>query len=467
MMLAADELASIFHFPSSHLAVPKVKSLKAKSASPPANLPGTGVVLGFNLYRGQEQVVRLQKEDRHQHLYMIGQTGTGKSTLIQEIAKQDIESGQGVGALDPHGDLIEAILRLIPQSRAEDVILLDPSDVERPIGLNMLEYDPKYPEQKTFIINELINIFDKLYDLKLTGGPIFEQYTRNALQLLMDDPDEPATLMEVPRVLSDSAYRQRLLDKCKNIVVKNFWEKEAAKAEGEAALKNLVPYITSKFNVFIANDYMRPIIGQAKSSFNFREILDQKKILLVNLSKGKLGEINSSLLGLIVVGKILLASLSRADIPLARRQDFYLFIDEFQNFTTESIITILSEARKYRLDLTLAHQFIGQLTEKIRQAVFGNVGSMVSFRVGVEDAEVLVKQFEPVFDKNDLINIDNFNAYIKLIVNGQTAPPFNIKIYPPSAGEEKESQSLRQLSSLKYGRPRAEVEEEISRRLKA
>ncbi|PJA64201.1 MAG: hypothetical protein CO159_04235 [Candidatus Portnoybacteria bacterium CG_4_9_14_3_um_filter_40_10] len=464
MILNSEELTSIFHLPVTPLGAPQLKSVKAKQASAPMNLPKEGLILGKNIFRGQESDIRIQLDDRRRHLYFIGQTGTGKSSALGSLIAQDILSGQGVGVIDPHGDLVEKILGLVSPNRAEDVVLIDPSDMERPVGLNMLEYDLRYPEQKTFIVNELINIFDKLYDLKTTGGPIFEQYTRNALLLLMDDPAEPATLMEVPKVLADKAFRARLLQKCQNPVVKDFWEKEAEKAGGEAALQNIVPYITSKFNVFIANDYMRPIIGQVKSTINYREVIDNKKILLVNLSKGRLGDINSNLLGMINIGKLLMAAFSRIDVPEEQRQDFFLYIDEFQNFATESIATILSEARKYRLNLTIAHQFIGQLTDKIKDAVFGNIGSMIAMRVGAEDAEFLVKQFEPVFDKNDLINIDNFNGYVKLLINGATSLPFNVKFYPPTKGDLELAKSLKQLSRLKYGREKNSVEAEILER---
>ena len=464
MILNSEELTSIFHLPVTPLGAPQLKSVKAKQASAPMNLPKEGLILGKNIFRGQESDIRIQLDDRRRHLYFIGQTGTGKSSALGSLIAQDILSGQGVGVIDPHGDLVEKILGLVSPNRAEDVVLIDPSDMERPVGLNMLEYDLRYPEQKTFIVNELINIFDKLYDLKTTGGPIFEQYTRNALLLLMDDSATQATLMEVPKVLADKAFRARLLQKCKNPVVKDFWEKEAEKAGGEAALQNIVPYITSKFNVFIANDYMRPIIGQVKSTINYREVIDNKKILLVNLSKGRLGDINSNLLGMINIGKLLMAAFSRIDVPEEQRQDFFLYIDEFQNFATESIATILSEARKYRLNLTIAHQFIGQLTDKIKDAVFGNIGSMIAMRVGAEDAEFLVKQFEPVFDKNDLINIDNFNGYVKLLINGATSLPFNVKFYPPTKGDLELAKSLKQLSRLKYGREKNSVEAEILER---
>jgi len=464
MILNSEELTSIFHLPVTPLGAPQLKSVKAKQASAPMNLPKEGLILGKNIFRGQESDIRIQLDDRRRHLYFIGQTGTGKSSALGSLIAQDILSGQGVGVIDPHGDLVEKILGLVSPNRAEDVVLIDPSDMERPVGLNMLEYDLRYPEQKTFIVNELINIFDKLYDLKTTGGPIFEQYTRNALLLLMDDSATQATLMEVPKVLADKTFRTSLLVKCQNPVVKDFWEKEAEKAGGEAALQNIVPYITSKFNVFIANDYMRPIIGQVKSTINYREVIDNKKILLVNLSKGRLGDINSNLLGMINIGKLLMAAFSRIDVPEEQRQDFFLYIDEFQNFATESIATILSEARKYRLNLTIAHQFIGQLTDKIKDAVFGNIGSMIAMRVGAEDAEFLVKQFEPVFDKNDLINIDNFNGYVKLLINGATSLPFNVKFYPPTKGDLELAKSLKQLSRLKYGREKNSVEAEILER---
>lgn len=463
-ILSVEELASLFHFPTTEMETPKVKFIKAKQSAAPANSPKEGLIIGRNIFRGEETVIKMQREDRRRHLYIIGQTGTGKTNLMKSMIPQDIQNGEGVGIVDPHGEFTEYALGVVPKERAEDVIYFNPADMERPMGLNMLEYDPNYPEQKTFIVNELMAIFDKLYDMKATGGPMFEQYTRNALQLLMDDPNEGATLMEVPRVLADAVYRKRLLAKCQNMVIKDFWEKEAEKAGGDAALANIVPYITSKFSVFIANDFMRPIIGQSKSSINFRDVLDGKKILLVNLSKGRLGEVNSNLLGLIVVGKLSMAAFSRIDMAEELRSDFYLYIDEFQNFATDSISTILSESRKYRLCLTLAHQFIKQLPEKISSAVFGNVGSMLAMRVGADDADFLVKQFTPTFDQNDLINIDNFNAYAKLIVNNLTAKPFNIAVYPAPKCNEEIKEALKELSRLKYGRDRELVEREIKSR---
>ena len=463
-LLSSEELSTIFHFPREEILAPQIKTAKSKVAPAPVNLPGEGLILGENIYRSVRTLVKIKKDDRRRHLYIIGQTGTGKSGFLQEMVRQDIAKGNGVALLDPHGDLFEQTLKNIPRERVQDVILFDPSDLERPVGLNMLQYNPQYPEQKTFIVNELINIFDKLYNLKETGGPIFEQYTRNALQLLMDDPQEEVTLLDVPRVLADARYRRYLLDKCQNVLVKEFWEKEAEKAGGEAALQNIVPYITSKFDVFISNDYVRPIIGQPKNSFSFREAMDRKKILLVNLSKGRLGEINSRLLGMIIVGKVLMAALSRVDLPEKERNDFYLYLDEFQNITTESIAIILSEARKYRLNLTIAHQFIGQLADDIKKAVFGNVGSTAVFRVGAEDAEFLVKEFQPIFSQRDLMNLDNFNAYLKMIIDGQTTPSFSMRTFPPKMTHPENASIARQFSRLTYGNDRKLIEDEIRRR---
>lgn len=466
MILNTEELTSLYHFPIHTTETPQIKWLKAKPAPAPMNMSKEGVILGKNTYRGIETVVKMDQDARRRHLYIIGQTGTGKSSIMKNMMEQDIKEGKGLCVIDPHGELIEHVIKYIPKERVDDVILFDPSDTERPLALNMLEYDQNIPEQKTFVVNEMIAIFDKLYDLKATGGPMFEQYMRNAMLLVMDDPESGSTLLEIPRVLADNDFRNYKLSKCKSELVVHFWRKEAEKAGGEASLANMVPYITSKLGVFLSNDIMRPIIAQEHSAFNFREIMDNKKILFLNLAKGKLGDINSNLLGMIVVGKLLMAALGRVDIPDSQRNDFYLYIDEFQNVTTNSIATILSEARKYRLDLIIAHQFIGQLEEKIRDAVFGNVGSMACFRVGATDAEFLVKQFAPVFSEQDLIAIDNYNSYMKLLVAGQTTKPFNIATYLPSEGDIKIVAAIKELSRLKYGRDRAVIEQEISKKYK-
>ncbi len=466
VLLNSEELASVFHFPTPYLETKKIKFLKSKTAPAPSNLPKDGILVGTNIYRGVKTPVRIAPEDRLRHLYIIGQTGTGKSVSLKNMIQQDIEAGHGVCFIDPHGEDLEDILTRIPQERMEDVIVFDPSDIQRPMGINMLEYDQNNPEQKSFIINEMITIFDKLYDLKATGGPMFEHYLRNALLLIMSDPDTGSTLMEVPRVFSDKEFRHMKLSRTTDPLVKNFWLLEAEKAGGEASLANLVPYITSKFNVFLANEFVRPIVAQQKSSINFREIMDSKKIFLVNLSKGKIGDINSNLLGLIVVGKLTMAALSRGDIPKEKRHPFYLYIDEFQNFATDSISVIFSEARKYKLSLTVAHQFIAQLPDNIRDSVFGNVGTIMSFRVGVDDADFLEKIFEPEFNANDLASIDNLNAYIKPLIFNQPVKPFNISVDFPKRGDIETAKKIKEISRLKYGKPKQDIDIEIENRFK-
>lgn len=464
--LSSEELTSLYHFPLATSLAPKVRFLKAKPSEPPPNLPEQGVVIGKNVFRGQEKLVRMTDNDRRRHLYIVGQTGTGKSSFMKNMLTQDIENGKGVCIVDPHGEFAEYILSVIPKERADDVIYFNPGDIQRPVGLNMLEIDPSKPEQKTFVANELLSIIKSVYkDLPEAFGPMFEQYFKNAVLLLLDDyANEIPTLAEIPKVLADDEYRRDKLSRETNPLVKNFWELEAEKAGGEAALANMVPYITSKLNPFLANDYVRPIVSQARSAFNFRDIIDGQKVLIVNLSKGRIGDINANLMGMIIVSKLLMASLSRVDMPEDQRKDFYLYIDEFQNFTTESIATILSEARKYRLDLIIAHQFVKQLTENIRDAVFGNVGSMAAFRVGPDDAEALEKQFAPTFSQQDLMNIDNFNAYVKLLINNQTTRPFNIQTIREKDGNLQVAEAIREISRLTYGRPLQEVEAEITAR---
>ncbi len=467
IILNNEEIASIFHLPISTTETPKIKWLKSNASAPPLDIPGAdtdSILLGFNSYRGAKTDIRISEKDRRRHMYAIGQTGTGKSNFLQEMAKQDARAGRGFCFIDPHGDAIEDILTAIPKERAEDVIVFDPADTERPFGLNMMEYDPARPEQKTFVINELIGIFDQLYDLKSTGGPMFEQYMRNAMLLVMEDPDSGNTLMEIPKVLSDEEFRKMKISKCQNPTVVDFWTKEAEKAGGEAALANMVPYITSKLTTFISNDLMRPIIAQQKSTINFRDVMDNKKILLVNLSKGRIGEINARLLGMVIVGKILMNALARVDTPEDQRTDFFLYMDEFQNVTTNSISQILSEARKYRLCLILAHQFIAQLKEEISKAVFGNVGSMVILRVGAEDAEFLEKNLTPTFSRQDLVNVDNYHGFARILINNLLTKPFNISFYPPSQGDQEVANALKELSRLKYGRDKNIVNREIMER---
>ena len=465
--LSLKELTTIMHLPvAGKVSTAQVKLTKSGTAPAPMDLPQMGTYLGTNTDRGRETKVYTTDDDRLRHFYVIGQTGTGKTTLLKNMIVQDMQKGNGLCFIDPHGSDVEDILALVPQNRFEDVIYFDPAYTARPMGLNMLEYDTRFPDQKTFVVNEMLSIFNKLFDMKTAGGPMFEQYFRNAVLLTIDDPSSANTLVDVSRVLSNKAFRESKLANCKNPLVIQFWREVAEKAGGEASLANIVPYIVSKFDNFLANDIMRPVIAQEKSTFNIRDIMDNKKILLVNLSKGRLGDINANLIGLILVGKILMSALSRVDSLGKNLPPFYLYIDEFQNITTDSIATILSEARKYKLSLNIAHQFIKQLDEKIKNAVFGNVGSMAVYRVGVEDAEFLAKQFEPVFTQKDILNIDNYNAYVKLLAKGVPVKPFNIAVPNIPKGDANVAGKLKELSYLTYGKDRAEIEAQIAEKYK-
>jgi hypothetical protein len=381
---------------------------------------------------------------------------------------QDIENGEGLCFIDPHGVDVQEILSRIPKERYDDVIYFDPAYTPRPMGLNMLEYDPRFPEQKTFVVDEMFKIFKKLYgDVPEAFGPIFEQYFRNATLLVLEDPETGSTLMDISRVLADDDFRALKLSRSRNSIVNHFWEDIAENVRGEGDLRNVVPYITSKFDIFIANEIMRPIVGQQRSAFNFKDIMDNKKILLVNLSKGRLGDLNANLLGLVMVGKIMMTALARTDYLHLNPPNFYLYIDEFQNVTTNTIATILSEARKFRLSLTIAHQYIDQLTPEIKNSVFGNVGTLATFRVGSNDAEYLAKQYAPVFDANDMVRLDNFHAYVKLLAGGKPIPPFSIETLAFRNGDPLNMDALKQMSYQRYGRARDAIEEEIHRKYNA
>jgi len=465
--LNLKELASVFHFPIGIGSQPQLKEAKAGIAPAPLEMGdenvAKGITLGINSYRGKDTTIKMAREDRMRHFYAIGQTGTGKTNIMLNMISQDIKNGDGCCYIDPHGTDIQTILSRIPKERIDDVIYFDPAYTARPMGLNMLEYDPKYPEQKTFVVNEMMGIFNKLFDMKIGGGAMFEQYFRNSAFLVMEDPESGSTLLEITRVLADKEFRDLKLAKCKNPIIKQFWV-SAEQTTGDQSLANFVPYISSKFDNFISNDIMRPVVLQQNSVFNFRKIMDEKKILLVNLSKGRLGDINANLIGLVLVGKIQMAALSRVDMFGKPMNDFYLYIDEFQNVTTDSISSILSEARKYRLSLNIAHQYITQLEENIKNAVFGNVGSMAVFRVGTEDANFLEQKFKPQFTAHDITKLDNRNAYMSMLVNGQPVKPFNLRTMDAEKGNMEIVDSLKELSYVKYGRDRAEVESEIMAR---
>jgi len=461
------EVTSIMHFHTKALSASEgLRQSRSATAPAPFDIGKEGILLGINNHRNIKTEAKISEDDRLRHFYCIGQTGTGKTTLLKEMIIQDMQMGHGVCMIDPHGSDLQSVLANVPKERLDDVIYFDPAFTARPMALNMLEYDENFPEQKTFVVNELFSIFRKLYgNVPESMGPAFEQYFRNSALLVMDSPDLGNTLVDMSRALSDKTYRDLKIARCKNPLVKQFWV-NAEKTTGEQGLANYVQYVTNKFDVFLANDIMRPVIAQEKSSFNFRDIMDNKKILLVNLSKGRLGDINANLIGLILVGKILIAALSRTDSFGKDFPPFYLYIDEFQNITTDSIATILSEARKYKLSLNIAHQFIAQLEENIKDAVFGNVGSICAFRVGAEDGEYLEKQFAPVFSASDLMNVDNRNAYLRLLVNGKPAKSFNIEVPPPPIGNNEQIEKLKEMSYLKYGKPREEVEKLIMEKYK-
>ncbi len=470
-ILSSDELATLFHFPNKTIETPHVQWLKAKTAPVPAEVPQTdggdgGTYIGKGYYRGVKRPIYIGFEDRRRHVYIIGKTGTGKSVLLQDMAIQDIKDGHGVCVIDPHGDLIDEIVKFIPPDRAEDVIYFDPSDTERPMGLNLLE--AKTEDQKHFITTAIINLMYKLYDPQRTGiiGPRFEHAVRNAMLTVMYEPG--ATFVEVMRILQDPKYVQEILPKVEDPIVRRYWTDQIAQTS-DFHKSEVLDYIVSKFGRFVTNKTMRNIIGQSKSAFDFRQVMDEGKILLINLSKGKLGEENSSFLGLVLIPKILVAAMSRQEIPEEHRRDFFLYVDEFQNFATPDFATILSEARKYHLNLTVANQFIGQMEEEVKNAVFGNVGSLITFRVGVTDASYLQREYQPVFSESDLINIERFHTYVKTIVDNEPVPPFSVDMTKDmaayrAAANPKIAQAVIQLSRLKFGRPRELVEAEVSQR---
>jgi hypothetical protein len=465
-VLSSEELATIFHFPNKTVETPHIYWITSKKAPAPADIPSSGMYLGKSIYRGITRPVYMTLDDRRRHVYIIGKTGVGKSVLLRDMILQDIKAGHGVAAIDPHGDLVEGILPLIPPERAEDVIYFDPSDSERPMGLNMLEAYTE--EQKHFICTSIIGLMYKLYDPQKTGiiGPRFEHAIRNAMLTVMVDPG--ASFVEVVRVLTDSSFVQEILPRVQDPIVRRYWTDQIAQTS-DFHKSEVLDYIVSKFGRFVTNKLMRNIIGQSKSAFDFRKVMDEGKILLVNLAKGKLGEENSSFLGLILVPKILVAAMSRVDTPEERRRDFFLYVDEFQNFATPDFAQILSEARKFRLNLCVANQFIGQMEEEVKNAVFGNVGTLIAFRVGVTDANYLQHWYTPTFTEGDLINVDVFNAYVNTIVGNKPMPPFSVDMRKDLSSlkkleNPKVAEAILQLSRLKYGRPKELVEQEISQR---
>lgn len=465
-ILNTEELASLYHLPNHHLDTPNIAWLAARTLPPPSNLPPaseTTIELGQSIFRGQALPVRLKQEDRRKHLYAIGKTGVGKTTIFIYQIMQDILAGRGVAYLDPNGDAIEEILTLIPKERAEDVILFDPSDTDRPMGLNMLEW--KRLEDRDFLVAEWLEIFYKLFDPNRTGmvGPQFEHWGRNASLTVMARP-EGGTLIDIPRLFTDDAFRDDCLRYVTDPVVRAFWEQQMAKT-ADFHKSEMFNYFISKFGRFMTNDLMRNIIGQTESAFDIRQLMDSGKIFLVNLSKGKIGETNSYLLGMVLVAKMQVAAFQRADTLEADRKDFYLYVDEFQNFTTDTFKTILAEARKYRLNLNITNQYVAQLPEEIRDAVMGNAGTILSFRVGAADAEYLAKEFTSVTEQ-DLTNLPFATTYLKLLIDGTPTKPFSMKTIKTGIQPHRElGEAIRQLSRLKYGKDKRIVDELMATRI--
>jgi len=461
-ILNLEEISSIYHFPTHYIETPYIKAAKSGVTAPPSDLPDSGdLLVGEVEFRNEKKKVYFSRDDRRRHFYYIGQTGTGKSVFMKSMIKQDILNGEGVAVLDPHGELIDDILAFIPKERIEDVVLFEPFDLERPCGLNMLEYDS--PEQKDFAVQEMIAIFMKLFPPEIIG-PMFEHYMRNAMLALMADPENPGTLVEIPKMFTDPEFLKEKIQKVTDPVVRSFWTKEWAQTTGSTR-SDMLGYVVSKLGKFIENEMMRNIIGQSHSGFNLADIMNGKKIFLANLSKGLTGEINSQLLGMILVSKMQMAAFKRATLPAEERKDFYLYLDEFQNFTTDSIASILSEARKYKLCLTMAHQYMPQLDEKIRDSVLGNVGQMGALRIGAEDAEKLEKQFEPGFSRFDMVNLDNFKMILKILIDGKISTPFKMDIYKDfEKGKPEIVGPIKKISKLKYSRTKNIVEKEIEQR---
>ncbi len=465
-ILNSVELATLFHFPDQqNIPTSQLSRQDSKQVDGPRNIPEEGILLGYNVFRGAKKPIRLSLHDRQRHMYVVGQTGTGKSTFLENLALQDMLSGGGFAFVDPHGDTAEKLLSMVPKERTEDVIYFSPADMDYPMGLNLFEYNT--PDQKDFLIQEVLNMLYKLYDPQHQGimGPRYEDIFRNCALAVMADPDG-GTFVDIPKLFRDPVFLRQKLQHVKDQNVLDYWLKQYPATQRSNEAGEVTAWFVSKFGAFLSNEMMRNIIGQTKSAFNLRDIMDNKKILLVNLSKGRMGDLNSKLLGMVFVMKFQAAAMSRSNIPEDDRVDFSLYVDEFQNFSTDSFATIMSEARKYHLNLIVANQFTTQLTQEIRDAVFGNMGTIVSFRIGQNDLESISKYFQPIFDGDDLLRIPNFNSIVRTLIGGVPTQPFSMATLPAlGTPNPRLSDALKQLSAAKYGRPKAVVEREINERL--
>jgi len=421
-------------------------------------MPEEITVFAETNFRNQYRQFGIKTDDRRRHMYLIGKTGMGKSTILENMIVDDIRSGKGVMVVDPHGDLAEKIIDYIPSSRVNDVIYFNPADIDYPIAFNIVEQVDAH--LRHLVASGLIGVFKKLW--ADSWGPRLEYILRNAILAVLDYPG--STLLAITRMLSDKNFRKRVIEKIQDPVVKSFWVNEFSGYANNFASEAVSP-IQNKVGQFLSSALIRNIVGQVKSSIDLREVMDTGKILILNLSKGRIGEDNSALLGAMMITKVQLSVMSRVDILERDRKDFYLYIDEFQNFTTDSFANILSEARKYRLNLIMAHQYIEQLGEIVKPAVFGNVGTLVVFRVGATDAEELVKEFTPVFTEEDLVNLAKYEFYIKLMIDGVSSDPFSARGRPPLTEEEKtgNKEKVIKVSRERYAKQRAVVEEKINR----
>ncbi|MEX1112235.1 MAG: CxxC-x17-CxxC domain-containing protein [Candidatus Andersenbacteria bacterium] len=413
-------------------------------------------VVGQTNFRGQHRPFGIYPDDRRRHVYIIGKTGVGKTTLIENMIIQDIKNGKGVALVDPHGDVAESLLEMIPPERTNDVIYFDPGDVNHPVAFNVLEaIDPEY---KYLVASGLVSALKKMW--ADSWGPRLEYILRNTILALLDYPG--STMLGITRMLAEKDYRKKVVNSISDPVVKSFWINEFANYNERFRSEAISP-IQNKVGQFLSSSIIRNIVAQPKSTIDMKDVMDNGKILIINVSKGRIGEDNSALLGAMLITKIQLAAMDRAKIKEKDRRDFYLYVDEFQNFATESFASILSEARKYRLNLIIAHQYITQMEEPVRDAVFGNVGTLITFRVGAFDAEYLEKEFMPEFTQTDLVNLDKFNAYVKLMINGVTSAPFSMQTIPPAEETYESAAKVTAVSRERYGRKREIVEEKIAR----
>jgi Helicase HerA, central domain len=473
-ILNSEELSTLFHFPhSKYNKQPEIRWQRFKAVKSPTNVAKEGLYIGDNVFRNEKKPIYIKNEDRFRHFYVIWQTGTGKSSIIQVMARQDLANGAWIAVVDPHGDLVKDLLPFVPKSRADDLVYFDPGDLGRPMWLNMLE--ASNDDEKQMVVADATNIMIKLFWNEIFG-PRIQDYFRNGCLTLMDYPQGWA-ITDLIRLFTDENFQRERRTTLKNPIVKSWWDYTYAKM-GEREKGEIIPYFAAKFGQFITNTMMRNIVGQTKSAFDIVDIMNHEKIFLATLSKGTLWDLNSNLLGLILVSKFQIAAMRRQNMTSTERKDFFLYIDEFQNFVTDSIESILSEARKYRLGLVMAHQYLGQLQKSdsltksnlnLKDAIFGNVGTIMSYKIGPEDAEMMAKQFAPVYSDQDFVNMDKFKAAIKLSIDGQPSPGFSLNV--PFPWLEKWDivvwNALRELSRLKYGREREFVEKEIIYRIGA